>query len=438
MSLAFSALSRLKGRDFDGSAKRAGHHVGKRRNFNLHQEINEILNPLEMDASASIEDEEIYREEDVQSTSLLKTLNSQQQSQKGEALTARGADRRHFMFQVAPPHSTPHLRVWPRELPVISRGVLGDFEISLNLSRTGLFKACLVIEPQNMPGAEPYEIPFQCYGEVVEFAIDRGMNTPLDFGIIPYGERKKLSRIITNKGRVKTDFHVRTVCKGLIAKPHTGSLAPGERVKIQFEYLPEPILLDPTSTGNITEMDITKHNKFATLNKYAAKPPKKKQSKTSTRRAQSLKKKKLDEKPQRKSSITGAIEQPPVIIESVHSASALTLAVYGSGGASKLSISSMTLEFDRCMLRRPTTKHIRIRNEGDAALIVTDLQLQCSDSVYDDVFQRGDDWPGGFPINIAPGNDWLTIPITFTPPMEQQFSALLIISCSSGENRWVN
>ncbi len=414
------------------------------RSFNLHSELEDPAEKNgEFESAQTVQEDEPNAEAVVGLTSLPQILKKIKEGQ-GKSNGGKSADRRHNMFQVAPPHTTPHLRVTPREAPCISRSVHGHFEISLNLSRPGLFKASVVVEPQGMPGAAPYEIPFQCYGEVVDLAVDRGMETPLDFGMVPYGERKILSRVVTNKGRVRTEFHVKTKCKGLSSKPHSGSLAPGESVSIEFTYTPEPPLgyhLHPGSSmleDDSGLVDSTEAEKFGALNRYAAKPSKGKGRGASTKNITSNKSNKSVGETGKKSTVTGALERYPVVIESVHSASAVSLSVYASGGASKISLSSITLEFDRCMLRRPTTKHLRIHNKGNATLTISNIRLEASDSVYDDVFRRGDDWPGGFPITIDPGGkDWLTIPVTFTPPLQQQFSALLVISTSAGADKEV-
>lgn len=405
------------------------------RSFNLHQEIEDPPeNKGEHGKTES--DEELKAKEEAAAGLTSLPLILQKIKQGRGQNNGRSADRRHNMFQVAPPHTTPHLRVTPRAAPCISRSVHGHFEISLNLSRPGLFKASLIVEPQGMPGAMPYAIPFQCYGEVVDLAVDRGMDTPLDFGMVPFGERKILSRVVTNKGRVNTEFHVKTRCKGLASKPHSGSLAPGESVNIDFTYIPEPPLGHHLHAGSSMledangRLESKNDEKIGSLNRYAAKPEK--------GRDKGTKGKTSKENTGKKSAVTGALEQHPVVITSVHSASAISLAVFGSGGASKMYLSSVTLEFDRCMLRRPTTKHIRIHNKGNATLTITNIRLEASDSVYDGVFRRGDDWPGGFPITIDPGGkDWLTIPVTFTPPLQQQFSALLVICTSSGGDKEV-
>ena len=41
---------------------------------------------------------------------------------------------------------------------------------------------------------------------------------------ILFGEKKTLSRFFTNKGRVETEYHIKSRCAGLSARPHSGTL----------------------------------------------------------------------------------------------------------------------------------------------------------------------------------------------------------------------
>ena len=315
---------------------------------------------------------------------------------------------KQHLYRVAPPATTPHLRVFPSTMASISHSVHGTCDISLNLSRPGKFEATLMITPIGLPGAKIYCVPLIAYGESVALAFtDSG---PLDYGIIAYGEKKIFTRILSNTGRVNTTFLITSKCTNIICTPHSGTLLPKQNVIIQISFIPD--LKSDTvwrsNQLNKTTNDSTNNSTNNSTNK-------------STNGIRN------DFVSSELSSVTGAVLQLPIVVTGSHSKRDQTIQVYGNGGEAKIKFSTETMEFDRCMLRRPTTKELRVTNVGTAILTITNVRLNASESTYASVFRKGDTFPS-FPITIQPnGLDCLTIPIVFEPPLQQQFTSLLTI-----------
>ena len=72
--------------------------------------------------------------------------------------------------------------------------------------RPGKFQAQLIITPLDLPGATPYVVPLIAYGESVDLVLNN--LDPFDFGVVPYGVKKVLKKVLTNTGRIKTSFTV--------------------------------------------------------------------------------------------------------------------------------------------------------------------------------------------------------------------------------------
>lgn len=169
----------------------------------------------------------------------------------------------------------------------------------------------------------------------------------LDFGIIPYGQKKTLTRVLTNHGRVSTTYTLSTHCKHLLAKPHTGVLKSKESVVISLSFIPNQQHHQHHQQANAQPPSNSEQH----LTSSTTSSTKTISSHTSTIRSSV-------------SSVTGAGRQESIVIHGSHSKRNAEIQVYGEGGISQLHVHQSTMEFDRCMLRRPTTKEIRMTNRG--------------------------------------------------------------------------
>jgi hypothetical protein len=289
------------------------------------------------------------------------------------------------LYRTSPPASTPHLRVFPPTLSSISHSVHGQCEISLNLSRPGKFQAFLVVTPMDVPDALNYVVPLTAYGEAVELVLNKV--DPLDFGTIPYGKKKTITRVLTNKGRVPSTYAITSKCNGIVASPHYGTLAPHQSVVVHISFLPN------------AKEDLRHQQQNGGGGKESG-------------------------------GESGARVQPPLTITGSHAKRTQRIQVYGNGGTCQLQFSTDTMEFDRCMLRRPTTKTITLTNSGTATLTVLSMTLNATESTYSSVFRQGDTWPASVPFDIHPRHT-VVVPIVFEPPLQQQFTGLFTLETAN-------
>ena len=208
----------------------------------------------------------------------------------------------------------------------------------------------MIITPLDLPGATAYVVPLIAYGESVDLVLNN--LDPFDFGVVPYGVKKVLKKVLTNTGRIKTSFTVSlfffvfcffyffsqfenlnnifsqififpllnflifsfsknkklsSKCRGLIASPHHGELEPNQSIVITLTFL-----------ANKKEDQECMKSRGSLMTKVISK-------------------------------ITGARLLLPLIISGSHAKRDQQIDVYGCGGESEMKFSTETLEFGcRC------------------------------------------------------------------------------------------